>query len=561
MSKKSADETAREEAAREADPDRASKKAWIGFFFLAMALLVIALDLSITDVAVPSIVSDLSISADDASLVVTVYMVVASSMMVLMGKVSDLIGARRAFLIGAASFAIGSFITGIAPNFGVLLLGRTIQGLVLAITVPASLSLLNHEFPGGRARVLAFSIWTAVIGSAMALGPLLGGFLSTYFSWRWAFFINIPIMIIAVIGAKATVRPIAVKLKQQGYDVLGSIVLVLGVALIVFGIQEATAFGWWTTEQDTIFGSVPWPFAISATPVMLFVGVLLLIAFFFIDRSRMRRGLGVVLEFTLFKVKSFTYGTAAAAMMTAGVFGLLLVIPLFAQYILDKNPLGAGIALAPLGVGMALGGPVISRLNVPLRKTVLVMLGIQPIATLSLIPLVNADTDTVWMIPSLLINGFAWGAAFSILVSMLMSDVPEELSGVAGGTQTAARLLAGAIGGALLTTVLLGSVAAQMASVDESALTAQERQDITQLYEFSVQISPPTTDSGDTVEQARQIQTYDQVIQETKSDMANGVRWAIILAAFFSFIGFLAGFKLEKVEAAEATSDEPAAAA
>ena len=561
MSKKSAEDTAREEAAREADPDRASKKAWIGFFFLAMALLVIALDLSITDVAVPSIVADLGISADDASLVVTVYMVVASSMMVLMGKVSDLIGARRAFLIGAASFAIGSFITGIAPNFGVLLLGRTIQGLVLAITVPASLSLLNHEFPGGKARVLAFSIWTAVIGSAMALGPLLGGFLSTYFSWRWAFFINIPIMIIAVIGAKVTVRPIAVKLKQQGYDVIGSIVLVLGVALIVFGIQEATAFGWWATEQDMVFGSVPWPFAISATPVMLIVGILLLILFFFIDRSRMRRGLGVVLEFTLFKVKSFTYGTAAAAMMTAGVFGLLLVIPLFAQYILDKNPLGAGIALAPLGVGMALGGPVISRLNVPLRKTVLVMLGIQPIAMLTLIPLVNADTDTVWMIPSMLVNGFAWGAAFSILVSMLMSDVPEELSGVAGGTQTAARLLAGAIGGALLTTVLLGSVAAQMASVNESALTDREQQDITELYQFSVQISPPTTDSGDTVGQAREIQAYDQIIQETKSDMANGVRWAILLAALFSFVGFLAGFKLDKVEAAEATSEEPAAAA
>ena len=561
MSKKSAEDTAREEAAREADPDRASKKAWIGFFFLAMALLVIALDLSITDVAVPSIVADLGISADDASLVVTVYMVVASSMMVLMGKVSDLIGARRAFLIGAASFAIGSFITGIAPNFGVLLLGRTIQGLVLAITVPASLSLLNHEFPGGKARVLAFSIWTAVIGSAMALGPLLGGFLSTYFSWRWAFFINIPIMIIAVIGAKVTVRPIAVKLKQQGYDVIGSIVLVLGVALIVFGIQEATAFGWWATEQDMVFGSVPWPFAISATPVMLIVGILLLILFFFIDGSRMRRGLGVVLEFTLFKVKSFTYGTAAAAMMTAGVFGLLLVIPLFAQYILDKNPLGAGIALAPLGVGMALGGPVISRLNVPLRKTVLVMLGIQPIAMLTLIPLVNADTDTVWMIPSMLVNGFAWGAAFSILVSMLMSDVPEELSGVAGGTQTAARLLAGAIGGALLTTVLLGSVAAQMASVNESALTDREQQDITELYQFSVQISPPTTDSGDTVGQAREIQAYDQIIQETKSDMANGVRWAILLAALFSFVGFLAGFKLDKVEAAEATSEEPAAAA
>jgi EmrB/QacA subfamily drug resistance transporter len=553
MSEPPSQESARQEAARETNPDEVSRKSWIGFFFLAMSLFVIALDLSITDVAVPSIVADLGISAGDASLVVTVYMVVASSFMVLMGKVADLIGARKAFLIGAASFAVGSFITGIAPNFGILLLGRTMQGLVLAITVPASLSLLNHEFPGGRPRVLAFSIWTAVIGSAMALGPLVGGALATYVSWQWAFFINIPIMIVAVLGARATIRIVQPKLKQKGYDVAGSIVLVLAVAFIVFGIQEATNLGWWQPEQDTLFGgSVPWPFAISATPVMLIAGLILLVIFVFIDLGRARRDLGVVLELSLFKVQSFTWGTLAAAMMSAGVFGLLFVIPLYGQYILDLNPLGAGIALAPLGVGMAIGGPIIARTNWPIRKTAVVMLGVQPIATLTLIPLIQSPAETWWLMAALVINGFAWGAAFSILVSMLMSDVPEELSGVAGGTQTAARLLAGAVGGALLTTVLLGSVAAQVSSIDESDLTSAEQEEVTQLYQFSAQWHPPTTDSGETIAQKRQITQFETVINETKEDMARGVRYAIGLAAFFSFLGFLCGFKLEAILAKEA---------
>ncbi len=543
------DESAKVESATDPALDRASARQWIGFSFMALALLVIALDLSITDVAVPSIVSDLGVSADDASLVVTVYMVIASSFMVLLGKVSDLIGARKAFLIGCLVFAFGSFVTGIAPNFGMLILGRTIQGLVLAITIPASLSLLNHEFPGGRSRVLAFSIWTAVIGSAMALGPLLGGFLSEYVSWRWAFFVNVPIMIAAFIGSVLTVRAVATTPKGKGFDVIGSIVLVFAVALIVFGIQEATALGWWVPEKTTLVGdAVPWNFSISATPIMLAVGILLLVAFAFIERHRARKGLEVVLELKLFEVKSFTWGTGAAAFMTAGVFGLLLLIPLYAQYILDKEPFGSGITLAPLGVGMAIGGPIISRINVPLRTTVVVTLAIQPIATLALLPLIQPDAQGWWLAPILVIDGFAWGAAFSILVSMLLADVPETLSGVAGGTQTAARLMAGAVGGAILTTILLGSVSAQMSNVNESELSVQDQTEITELYEFSVQLSPPTTDSGDSVNEARQIEAYDQVIEATKDDMSNGIRWALVGAAILSMLGVLCGLKLEKAE-------------
>lgn len=194
-----------------------------------------------------------------------------------------------------------------------------------------------------------------------------------------------------------------------------------------------------------------------------------------------------MLKLTLFKAKSFTWGTLSTAFMTASVFGLLLVIP---QYALDTDPLGAGIALAPIGVGMALGGPIISRPSWPVRKTVLAMLIIQPLATLAAIPFVQSDAKVWWMAVPLIIDGFAWGTAFSILVAMLMSDIPKELSGVAGGTQTAARLLAGAVGGAILTTILLGSVAASIQDVNESALSTQEQTEITQLYEFSAQIHP-----------------------------------------------------------------------
>lgn len=535
-----------------------SAKKWWGFSFLALGLLVVALDLSITDVAVPSIVKDLGISAADATLVVTVYMVVAASMMVTMGRVADLIGPRKAFLIGTVLFAVGSLITGLAGDLGVLLLGRAIQGLVVAIVIPASLSLLNHNFPGGRSRVLAFSLWTAVIGSAMALGPLIGGFLSAEFSWRWAFLINLPIVIVAAIGTRITISIVPADSKENGFDVVGSIFLVLGVASFTFGLQEATNLGWWTSESDTILGgTVPWNLAISATPILVGLGVFLLVVFVAIERSRARRGLGVVLEFQLFHVRNFTPGVLAAAFMTAGAFGLLLVIPWYAQYILDADPLGAGLMLAPLGLGMAIGGPIISRTTSPLRRTVVLMLLVQPVATTALVPFIGVDSQGWWLAPLLMIDGFAWGAAFSILVSMLLQDVPKPLSGVAGGTQTAARLLFGAIGGAILTSVLLGSVSVQMENVDESDLTAQERTQIAHLYQFSAQMHVPTTDpDGESVNEKRQDAAFAEVIEETKEDMVWGIRLAVLGAALFSLLGLFAGLRLKQSEEIEVGSPE-----
>ena len=526
------------------DEERPSARPWLGFSFMALALLVVALDISVTDVAVPSIVQDLGVSADDASLVVTVYLVVAASFMVLMGKVSDLVGPRRALLVGACIFAIGSAITGAAPNFDILLLGRIVQALVVAAVIPASLSLLNHEFPGGRPRVLAFSIWTAVMGSAMALGPLVGGFLSTYASWRWAFFINVPIMLIAVIGCRATVAPVDGQSEEGGFDVLGSALLVVGLALIVFGLQEAPSLGWWEPLSDDMVGGVPWPLPISATPVLVAVGAVLLVFFAGLERARSGRGHGVVLELRLFQLPAFTWGTLGAAFMTAAVIGVQFVIPLYSQYVLDGDPLSAGIALLPLGIGMAIGGPIVSRLGLPLIPTVLVMLIIQPIATLAMVPFISTDGQGWWLAPAMIIDGFAWGAAFSILVALLLADVPKRLSGVAGGTQTAARLLFGAIGGAMLTSILLGSVAAQMASVDESDLTAQQQMEIQQLYTFSSEIHPPTTDSGDTVNEAKQQREFRQVYDDAREDMATGVRLAVAAAAVLSLFGALAGWRL-----------------
>ena len=206
---------------------------------------------------------------------------------------------------------------------------------------------------------------------------------------------------------------------------------------------------------------------------------------------------------------------------------------------------------------MAVGGPIISRTKAPLSETVILMLLVQPVATVALIPFIGVDAQGWWLAPFLIIDGFAWGAAFSILVSMLLQDVPKALSGVAGGTQTAARLLFGAVGGAVFTSVLLGSASAQMESVDESDLTAQEQTQLAQLYQLSAQMNVPTTDpDGETVNAKRQDAAFAEVIGETKQGMVWGMRLAVLGAAFFSLLGLFAGLRLTKPEENQTGSPE-----
>jgi MFS family permease len=277
--------------------DRPTRRQWWSLLVLGLGLAIVIIDGTIVNVAIPSIRKELGASLKDVEWVSSIYALIYAALIVTFGRIGDQIGRRAIFVAGVATFMLGSILAGAAGDTGMLIAARALQGLGAAMTSPSTLSIISATFTG-KFRGVAFGVWGAIAGAAAALGPLLGGFLTTNASWRWAFFINIPIGLVAILGAIFVVQESVEQRKGRlKFDVPGIILVGLGIGAIVFGLIEGQTYGWWTPKQTFTLGSFIWPFSgISITPVSFLVGILALTAFVLwelrLSRRRGDRGAG-----------------------------------------------------------------------------------------------------------------------------------------------------------------------------------------------------------------------------------------------------------------------------
>lgn len=289
--------------------DRSSRR-WLGLASLALGLAMIIVDATIVNVAIPSIIADLRLQLTDAEWVNTVYSLVFAALLVTVGRLGDLYGRKRIYLLGLALFVAASLLAASAPTGSLLIAARALQGVGAAMILPSTLSSVNAMFRG-RERAIAFGIWGSVIGGMAALGPLLGGWLTTDFSWRWAFYINLPIGLVAGTVALLTVPETRDTRAARGLDPIGIGTSALGFAALVFGLIEGERYGWWRPTETFRIGSWEWPLqAVSPVPVALALAALLLPVFVLLELRRVRNGQPVLLDLRLFRYRSFRWGTS-----------------------------------------------------------------------------------------------------------------------------------------------------------------------------------------------------------------------------------------------------------
>ncbi|MFH9611246.1 MFS transporter [Streptomyces sp. NPDC017448] len=432
-------------------------RQWLGLVAVALGVALIVVDLTIVNVILAPIIEDLSIGSSEAQWIQESYAITFAALLLVAGRLSDLYGARRIFLLGLAVFGATSLLAALAPGGGLLILARFVQGLGGAMMLPTSLALLNATFTG-RARGQAFAVWGSTIGAAAAVGPLAGGRLADI-SWRWAFGINLPLVVLVVAGV---LRYLDASPRVRGrIDGVGAVLSAAGLGLLSFVLIEGRTYGWLMTTEPLELGGFSWTGGLSPVFVALLLSVAALGAFWRRQTVLGRAGREPLMDVGLFSVRSFRNGNVVTLMVGLGEFGIIAVLPLWLQFALGYSAFEAGLAL----VALAVGSFAASGASFPMAATVSALAQVRiglalEAAGLALLALI-ASTDSAWWLiaGALFVYGVGVGFATAQVTNIVLVDVPERSGGQASGIQSAARELGSALGIALLTTLFFTTLA------------------------------------------------------------------------------------------------------
>ena len=409
------------------------RKKWLGLPFIALGVALIIVDATIVNVAIPSIIDDLKITSTQAQWIQETYTLVFASLLLAFGRIADRVGRRAMFAVGVLVFALASVIAANVSSGDALIAARLVQGVGGAMMLPTSLSILNSTF-FGKDRGIAFAVWGSTIGAAAAFGPLLGGWLTTDYSWRWAFGINVPAGILILAGLFLFVHESRGSEDSGHADGVGALLSAVGIGSIVFGLIEGRNYGWLAaTESFSVFG-LTWNLGISIVPVMFVIGAATLFVFVRIELQRNRAGKPVLLDMKLLGITSFRNANIAAAIVSLGEFGLLFALPLWLQNVLGYSAFDTGKILLALALGsflasgasagMARRGPVfIVRTGIALE--------IIGIAAAGLV--ITRDTPWWLICIPLFVYGAGVGLATAQLTGVALADVPVQNSGQGSG--------------------------------------------------------------------------------------------------------------------------------
>ena len=449
--------------------DRITRRQWLTLLVLSLGLAIVIIDGTIVNVAIPSIQREFNASFKELEWVNSVYSLIFAAFIITWGRIGDQVGRKRIFIAGVSVFVLGSVLAGGSRSIEMLILARAVQGFGAAMTSPSTLSIVSGTFTG-RARGIAFGIWGAVAGAAAALGPLIGGWLTTNATWRWAFYINIPIGIAAILGAIFVIQESREhRTGKLSFDVPGIILVGLGIGAIVFGLIEGTSYGWWRVKQPFTVGGWTWPLTeISVTPVAFAFGALMLALFVWWELRLQRRGGEPLFDFTLTRFRSFRFGLITVSIVALGEFGLVFVLSLFLQSVLGLTAFQTGLVLLPFALTTLFVAPTAGILSGRFGPKWVVTSGmlIEAIAIFALSRVISLTVPLGALIPILMLYGVGVGLAIAQLTSVVLSEVPFDRLGAGSGANNTIRQLGAAMGiaviGAVLTTTLASSATAQL---------------------------------------------------------------------------------------------------
>jgi EmrB/QacA subfamily drug resistance transporter len=414
----------------------ADTRRWWVLGVVGLAQLMVVLDATIVNIALPSAQRDLGFSNADRQWVVTAYSLAFGSLLLLGGRLSDLVGRRRMLIMGLVGFAAASALGGAATGFALLVVGRAIQGAFGALLAPAALATLTVTFSDPAERGKAFGVYGAIAGAGGAVGLLLGGLLTEYLSWRWCLYVNVILALVAVTGA---VRLLANQPRNPRVhlDIVGTILVVAGLVALVYGLSEAETKGW----------------GAPITIALLVSGVVLLAAFVLAERRVPHPLLPLRIVLDRFRGGSYL----AIGLSAIGLFGVFLFLTYYLQLILRYSPVTTGVAFLPMIAALIVTSTAVSAVLLPrVGPRILIPAGLLVAAAGLVILAAQLGVNTSYpstILPALVVIGLGLGLVFACAINTATYGAAREDAGVASAMVNTNQQVGGSIGTALLNTI------------------------------------------------------------------------------------------------------------
>jgi len=520
-------------------------RKWVPMLILASAQFVMVLDSSVMNVAISQIVDDLDTTIQGVQTAITLYTLVMAAFMLLGAKLGDILGRNRAFAIGLAIYGVGSLTTALSPNLGVLLLGWSgVEGFGAVLVVPAiaALTAANYE---GRERALAYALLGGIAAIAVAAGPLIGGWVTTQFSWRYVFAAE-TVVVIAILLVRGQIAQAPAAARRPQLDIVGVVLSSAGLGLVVLAILRSSVWGFVQPRTPpTINGTEITPLGFSVVPFMVLGGLGLLWGFVAWQQRRARLGRDQLLDTTLLAISQLRAGLSTLVGQQLVLMGTFFVIPVYLQVVLGLDAFETGKRLLPLSVAMlvfALLGPRIAARRSP--RTV-AQLGLVAVSIGAIVMLATLDVklhDSGFKVALALIGAGA-GLLASQLGNVIMSSVAPTQTSEAGGLQGTAQNLGSSLGTAIIGAVLLASLATGFSEriTDNPAVPAAARETIVANAEKGIDIVPVTAvedaavKGGLTRDQARAVAAdYGDAQLEALRLSLGAVALAALLSLWFT---------------------------
>jgi EmrB/QacA subfamily drug resistance transporter len=418
---------------------RHSTNPWVVLVIICLAQFMVVLDATIVNVALPHIQSALDFK-NEASLqwVINAYTLVFAGFLLLGGRAGDLLGRKRLFLVGLVVFTVASFLDGIASSSGELIGFRALQGLGAALISPAALSIISTTFAEGKERARALGVWAAIAIGGSAVGLVLGGALTQSFSWRWIFFVNVPVGILTFLAATRLVPESKDEHVHQGYDLSGAVTVTGGLMALVYALVNSASHGWGST-----------------TTIVSFIGAAVLLAAFLAIEQRSAEPL---VRLSIFRVRSLLTANVSMFLAFSGMFAMFFFNTLYIQQVLGFGPLKAGVAFLPFTAGVMLSAGLASGLAP--------RIGVRPVAAAGMVLTVVGmilfarmpvdGSYAVDVLPGMILGSLGMGAIFMPLTLVATTGLDDEDQGLASGLFNTSQQVGGALGLAILTTIATG---------------------------------------------------------------------------------------------------------